>query len=82
VDQEVLSPAFGYHQGVPQPEHPYSLKKTFPFHWVFSDLLLSGSDLERERDRELKERKESFGSLKSGSAHIALAVWYKPLASI
>jgi hypothetical protein len=51
-----------------------------------SDLLLSGSDLEREREREreresLRRGKESLGELKSGSTHIALAVWYKPLAS-
>jgi hypothetical protein len=29
----------------PWPEHPYSLKRNFLFHWLFSDLLLSGSDL-------------------------------------
>jgi hypothetical protein len=29
----------------------YSLKRDFPFHWLFSDLLLSRSDLERERIR-------------------------------
>jgi hypothetical protein len=34
----------------------YSLKTNFPFHWLFSDLLLSGSDLERERELEFKER--------------------------
>jgi hypothetical protein len=45
-----------------------------------SDLLLSGSDLERERE-SLRRGKESLGELKSGSTHIALAVWYKPLAS-
>jgi hypothetical protein len=26
-----------------------NLKRNFPFHQLFSDLLLSGSDLERER---------------------------------
>jgi hypothetical protein len=30
---------------LPQPEHPYSLKRNFPFHQPFSDLFLSGSDL-------------------------------------
>jgi hypothetical protein len=29
----------------------HRLKTNFPFHQLFSDLLLSGSDLERERDR-------------------------------
>jgi hypothetical protein len=37
---------------LPWPEHPYSLKRNFPFHWLFSDLLLSGSDL---KGREFKE---------------------------
>jgi hypothetical protein len=32
---------------LPWPEHPYSLKRNFPFHWRFLDLLLSGSDLKR-----------------------------------
>jgi hypothetical protein len=56
------------------------LKRNFPFHWLFSDLLLCGSDLERERELEFKEK--SLGSLKSDSAHVALAVRYKPLAGI
>jgi hypothetical protein len=42
---------------VPQPEHTYSLKRNFPSHQLFLDLLLSGSDLERER--EFKERKKA-----------------------
>jgi hypothetical protein len=29
----------------------YGLKTNFPFCWLFPDLLLSGSDLERERVR-------------------------------
>jgi hypothetical protein len=56
------------------------LKRNFPFHWLFSDLLLSGSDLERERG--FKERKKSLGALKSGSAHVALAVQYQPPTSL
>jgi hypothetical protein len=36
----------------------YVLKTNFPFHWLFLDLLLSGSDLERERELEFKERKK------------------------
>jgi hypothetical protein len=32
-----------------RPKHTYSLKRNFPFHRLFSDILLSGSDLERER---------------------------------
>jgi hypothetical protein len=63
---------------VPWPEHPYSLKRNFPFHWLFSDLLLSESDLERER--ELKKREKSLSALKSGFTQIALAVQYKPPA--
>jgi hypothetical protein len=47
--------------------------------------LLSKSDLEREslrRERALRvERKKSLGALKFSSAHGALAVQYKPLAS-
>jgi hypothetical protein len=33
-----------------------------------------------ERELEFKERKKekSLGALKSGSAHVALAVWYNP----
>jgi hypothetical protein len=45
VSQEVVSPAFGSHRGVPWPEYPYSLKRNFSFHWLLSDLLLSESDL-------------------------------------
>jgi hypothetical protein len=56
------------------------LKTNFPFHWLFSDLLLSGSDLEKES--EFKERKKGLGALKCSSAHVALAVWYKPTAGI
>jgi hypothetical protein len=36
----------------------YSLKRNFPFHWLFLDLLLRGSDLERERKLEFQERKK------------------------
>jgi hypothetical protein len=35
---------------LPHPEHPYSLERDFPFHRLFLDLVLSGSDLERERE--------------------------------
>jgi hypothetical protein len=42
--------------------HPYSLKRNFPFHQLFSDFLLHESDLERkrerEREREFKEREK------------------------
>jgi hypothetical protein len=37
---------------LPKPKHPYSLKRNFPFHWPFLDLLLSGLDL---KGREFKE---------------------------
>jgi hypothetical protein len=57
------------------------LKRNFPFHQLFLDLLLSGSALERER--EFKERgKKSLSTLKSGSTQVALPVWYNPPASI
>jgi hypothetical protein len=36
----------------------YSLKRNFPFHWLFLDLLLRESDLERERELEFKEREK------------------------
>jgi hypothetical protein len=39
----------GVTRELPWPEHPYSLKRNFPFHQLFSDLL-SGSDLKRERE--------------------------------
>jgi hypothetical protein len=60
----------------------YGLKRNFPFHQLFSDLLLSRSDLERESELEFKERKRSLGALKSGSAHVALAFRYKLPAGI
>jgi hypothetical protein len=46
-------------QRVPQPEHLYSLKRNFPFHWLFSDLLLSGLFLEREREFKEREKKKA-----------------------
>jgi hypothetical protein len=36
----------------------------------------------KERELEFKEKKKSLGALKSGSTHIALAVWYKPLPGV
>jgi hypothetical protein len=42
------------------------LKRNFPFHWLFLDLLLSGSDLERKREfkeggsGELRRKKPQF----------------------
>jgi hypothetical protein len=54
------------------------LKRNFPFHQLFLDLLLSGSHIERER--EFKERKKSLCALKFSSAHLALGVEYKPPA--
>jgi hypothetical protein len=56
------------------------LKRNFPFHWLFSDLVLSRLDLERESLRRV-EREKSLGALKSGSTHVALAVQYKPPAT-
>jgi hypothetical protein len=44
----------GVTRELPWPEHHYSLKRNFPFHQLFSDLLLSGSYLEKER--EFKEK--------------------------
>jgi hypothetical protein len=35
----------------------YSLKRNFLFHWLFLELCLSRSDLEREKELEFKERK-------------------------
>jgi hypothetical protein len=49
--QEVASPAFGWHWECPGQNTFSGLKTNFPFHWLFLDLLLSGSDLERERVR-------------------------------
>jgi hypothetical protein len=37
---------------VPLPEYPYGWKRNFPFHQLFSDFLLSRSDL---KGREFKE---------------------------
>jgi hypothetical protein len=34
---------------LPRSEHPYSLKRNFPFYQLFSDIFISRSDLERER---------------------------------
>jgi hypothetical protein len=48
VGQEVASSAFGWHQEVPQPEHLLWLEDKLSFHWLFLDLLSSGSDLEIE----------------------------------
>jgi hypothetical protein len=56
------------------------LKRNFPFRWLFSDLVLSRLDLERESLRRV-EREKSLGALKSGSTHVALAVQYKPPAT-
>jgi hypothetical protein len=56
------------------------LRRKFLFYKLFSDLLLSRSDL--ERDREFKERTESLSALKFCSTHTALAVWNKPPAGI
>jgi hypothetical protein len=44
--------ALGPTRQLPWPEHPCSLKRNFPSHQPFSDLLLSGSDLKK---REFKE---------------------------
>jgi hypothetical protein len=46
--QEVVSPGFGWHRGMPWPEHLLWMKTNFPFHLLFLDLPLSCSDLERE----------------------------------
>jgi hypothetical protein len=35
----------GVTEELPWPEHSYSLKRNFPFHQLFLNLLLSGSDL-------------------------------------
>jgi hypothetical protein len=64
----------------PSQNTSYSLKRNFPFHWLFSDHLLSGQIL---KEREcLRIGKKSLGALKLGSAQIALAVQYNPLAGI
>jgi hypothetical protein len=60
----------------------YGLKTNFIFQQLFSALLLSGSDHERKRELAFKGRKKRYSALKSGSAHVALAVQYKPLAGI
>jgi hypothetical protein len=39
-------------RNLPQPKHPYRMKRNFPFHLLFLDLLLSRSDL---KGREFKE---------------------------
>jgi hypothetical protein len=68
---------------MPQPEHLLWLENKLYFPLAVLELLLSRSYLERERELEFKERKKkSLGALKSGSTHVALAVWYNPPASI
>jgi hypothetical protein len=61
----------GLTEELPQQEHPFSLKRNFPFYKLFLDLLLSGSDLKRSEFKEGWSRELS-------SAHVALAVWCKP----
>jgi hypothetical protein len=42
----------------------YTLKINVPFYWLFLDLLLRGSDVERERELDFKDRKKkSFSAL-------------------
>jgi hypothetical protein len=56
----------------------FGLKTNFPFHQLFSDLLLSGSNLERELEFEERKKEKSLGALKLGFAHVALAAQYNP----
>jgi hypothetical protein len=63
--QEVASSAFGLTREWPQPAHSCNLKRNFPFHWLFLDLLLSRSDLKGKEFKEgTIERKKSLGALK------------------
>jgi hypothetical protein len=65
VGQEIASSAFGSHQGV-APARVYSLKRNFPFHQLFSDLLLSGSNL---KGREFKNVQSQELRRKKASVH-------------
>jgi hypothetical protein len=60
----------------------YGLKTNFLFHWLFLDLLLSGTDLEKERESLRRGKKKKPCALKLGSAHIAFVVWYNPSPGI
>jgi hypothetical protein len=55
----------GVTRELPQPEHCYSLKRNFPFPWLLSDLLISGSDLKGREfkvggSREVREKKKPW----------------------
>jgi hypothetical protein len=59
------------------------LKTNFHFHQLFSDLLLSGSDLERESYHLRRgKKKKSLGVLKLGSTYVALAVQNNPSSGV
>jgi hypothetical protein len=59
----ISSLSLGVNRELAKAEHQYSLKRNFLFHWLFLDLLLRGSDLERESmfkeggSRELRGKK-------------------------
>jgi hypothetical protein len=46
---------------LPQPEHPFSLKRNIPSHQPFLDLLLSGSDLKGRGFKEEESREYRGG---------------------
>jgi hypothetical protein len=59
------------------------LEDKLSFQRLFSDFLLSWSDLERENESLRRgKKKKSLGTLKLGSAHVALAVQYNPPSGV
>jgi hypothetical protein len=79
--QEVALQPLGDTRECPGQNTFYGLNINFPFHQLFLDILLSKTDLERERE-SLRRGEKILSALKSGFAHVALAVWYKPPAGI